>query len=517
VLVGVQARLIEIETVVGSGFSGLNILGLPTDITRDMRERVRSALESAGIPIPARRVVVNIGPSEYIKLSRTPLSQLDFAVAASIVHALFQEEEKKKPLVTYQHEILSGELSLEGKLKPVNNYLIFNCLHEYALEDTVICLPTLQTPEEKLDFERKKSFEFSHYCEDFLDIQDWLYKRQCMDKIIFSPPQQTPLLCAQNSADSLKITAEQKASLKETIKILMQNPQVCVGILVACAGQHNILLAGEPGIGKSFSIQQIPHLFLPISSLQKTSFQLINPAFEGWQRPLRTPHHSSTSASLVGGASLKPGEVTLAHGGILFLDELAEFSRNSLEALREPLDNKHVTISRSGGSVTYPADFQLCATTNPCACGYLFSRKKPCRCNPRESRKYLQKLSGPMLDRFCLQVWMQYQEEWEWDIFCQEMVRVVSEETLLDEFVEHFIEIQKEGEQKNKLTSHTHVKKISFFEAQSSHLSLRGKEKISQIVKTFQKVFPHLPLNPEYLDQVLTYRQLGSLFTSISL
>ncbi len=486
-LFGVDVHTVEIETVMGSGFSGLNILGLPSDATRDMRERVRSALESIGIPIPARRVVVNVSSVETIKLSRTSLVQLDFAVAACIIRALFDDNEDKTTLFQPEQEFLAGELSLSAELKPIANPLIYEAIGAAKNSKIAICLPY---NEEQFH----PSFEYYKNLKDWFDKRKY-YKNKVSEKVVLN---------TQVNIDNVNRVTEKKLNdAKSTIEILLKNPKICVSLLIAAAGGHNLLIAGEPGIGKSFSIKKLHNLLLPLKDKEKIEVRLIHGAADVNERPFRFPHHSCTAAALVGGSSLKPGEVTLAHHGVLFLDELAEFPRSSLEALREPLDSGCVTLSRANGNILYPAKFQLCATTNPCPCGYMFSRKKPCRCNPTESKKYLQKISGPLLDRFCLQIWIDSaKEEDKGDIFSNYINKIV-EKNKLNSFIEYFFKVQEEipgGEGKPE--------QIQI----ECDFSLRGKEKISKIAYTFSKVFPELKGDKKFLEDVFTYRVLMGLF-----
>lgn len=488
ILVGVDVHTIEVETVLGSGFSGLNILGLPTDATRDMRERVRSALESIGIPIPARRVVVNISSNEYIKLSRTYLAQLDFAVAACIIRAFFEDSEDKMALFQPEYEFLAGELSLSAELKPIANPLIYEAIASTSSLKTTICLSYNE--------------EYSHpHFEYYKNLKEWFEARKSY-KVPLNPEKK--ILLEDDKKQEVKVSEEKLSETKKTIEILFKNPKTCVALLVAAAGKHNLLIAGEPGIGKSYSLKKFPSLLLPLSEKEKIDVKLIHSNADLKEKPFRFPHHSTTAAALVGGASLKPGEVTLAHHGVLFLDELAEFPRSSLEALREPLDSGCVTLSRSNGNILYPAQFQLCATTNPCPCGYKFSRKKPCRCNPTERSKYLQKISGPLLDRFCMQVWLDSEEENNSsDIFCDYLEKVIHKNAL-GSFVLNFFKVQQE------ITSSYSRPERSKIEC---NFSLRGKEKISQIGYTFEKLFPPLGNHKKFSEDVLTYRRLDTLFS----
>lgn len=498
-LVGVDVHQIEIETVMGSGFSGLNILGLASDATRDMRERVRSALESIGIPIPARRVVVNIGPSDVIKLSRTGLCQLDFAVAACVIRALFEDTKEMKHFHTPEQEFLSGELSLSGELKSISNPLIYEAIlsAEEDKKEISICLPCGNKKENMSD-----SFEY------FENLKQWFEQRKNKSsqkkQQEYQDQEKNVHIDKESSREFLK---NQIQNACESVQTLLKNPHACVALLVAAAGGHHMLIAGEPGIGKSFSLKKMPHFLLPLSKREQIEVKLIHLEAEEEHRPFRAPHHSSTSAALVGGSSLRPGEVTLAHRGILFLDELAEFSRSTLEALREPLDSGNVTLSRTRGSVSYPAQFQLVATANPCPCGYLFSRSKPCRCNPNESRKYLQKISGPILDRFCLQIWLNpAKEKEEFDIFSQHLLEISSSPSDLAKFIAHFFEVQdqrRQGKRPDLAANNLSTE---------NHLSMRGQDKIYQIFKTFSALFPQLAQHELFPEHIMGYRVLSEMF-----
>lgn len=496
-LVGVDVQKIEIETVMGSGFSGLNILGLASDATRDMRERVRSALESIGIPIPARRVVVNIGPSDVIKLSRTGLCQLDFAVAACVIRALFEDTKEMKHFYAPEQEFLSGELSLSGELKSISNPLIYEAVLTTAANSKgiSICLPYANK-------ETNSPFEY------FRNLKEWFEHRKnhAANPHANQKEQQEKVseLAKKSSHEFMK---NQIQNACESVQSLLKNPHACVALLVAAAGGHHMLIAGEPGIGKSFSLKKMPHFLLPLSKREQIEVKLIHLEAEKDHRPFRAPHHSSTSAALVGGSSLRPGEVTLAHHGVLFLDELAEFPRSTLEALREPLDSGSVTLSRTRGSVSYPAQFQLVATANPCPCGYLFSRSKPCRCNPNESRKYLQKISGPILDRFCLQIWLNpAKEKEESDIFSQYLLEISSRPSDLAKFIAHFFEVQnqrRQGKRPDLAANNLSTE---------NHLSMRGQDKIHQIFNTFSALFPQLVQHERFSEHIMGYRVLSEMF-----
>lgn len=495
-LIGLDVVEVEIETVVGSGFSGLSILGLRSEIVRDMRERVRSALESIGIPIPAKRVVVNISPQEILKLSRTSLQELDFAVAASIVLALFADQGLSFPNI--DKEFFAGELTLTGRIKCIQNLLIYEKIaHLYESKKNI----SISCSSEIL---KKSSMNaFKHY----ETLSDWLSHRKyaCPDK------GKTKTKTMKNDSSD-EISHPYIENAVAAIKTLLKNPKTCVANLVAAAGWHHLIFIGEPGIGKSFSIQKIQKLLLPPNQKQQIEIQLIHSnALDSYVRPFRSPHHSSTTAALIGGQTLKPGEVTLAHHGVLFLDEIAEFSRQALEALREPLDSEKVELSKASGSMSYPAKFLLCATTNPCPCGYLLSHTIPCRCKPSDSKQYINKLSGPLLDRFCLQVVIENPNRPfhnKKDLFSEYLLSIRDNEQKLFAFVKNFLQVQMD-QMSNNEKSDFKKNKNNFNYDLHMQTSLRAQNKISRLINTFHKIFPELSDENNFTDHVLMYRNLS--------
>lgn len=507
ILVGVEVIDVEIETMLGNGFSGLNILGLSSEITRDMRERIRSALESVGLLIPARRVVVNIYPRDVIKISRIPLSQLDFAVAASIIYALFQKKEKQQLLYQPTKEYFAGELSLSGELKKIQNPLIYHSILSRDEGEITLCMPKENTYSD--NFSNFQNIEY------FSSLQNWLQIRKI--KVVKNKSESVKNINTINPKNNdelnLKVT-----EIEKLIIILMKNPKLCVSLLVAAFGGHHILVAGEPGVGKSFSLQKIPILLNPLTDKEKIEVKLIHSVSHDVQKPFRSPHHSATPAALIGGSSLKPGEVSLAHNGVLFLDELAEFSSSSLESLREPLDSGEVYLSRAGGSIRYPANFQLCATTNPCSCGFLFSKNKPCRCNQSDNRKYLQKISGPLLDRFCLQIWIEPNQDeslFTSDLFMNFMIEKIRKGNL-SEFIISYLNIkskQNEIEEMKKCKEELYlIRNILQKNNKFLTLSLRGQEKIVKLVYSFKIIFKDIQYNDEFIDSIFNYRTLDKMF-----
>lgn len=392
ILVGVELEIVEIEVAVGRSFSGLALIGLPQDAARDMRERVRAALESVQKELPARRITVSFSPPERIKLSRLSAGLLDFAVAVGVMRAI----DKKSEIPTLS-ELFLGELTLSGALRPLPSHLNHAVMQLATNNNCVLKTAPLNhdsSPEATHSFDSLKNW-LAFTREPIAASQNHQTKISEMNRI---HEQKTQL----NQAEFENNNTEQ---IEAVMQELAQNPGVAVAILASVAGRLPLLLAGSPGVGKSHAIKLIPSLLPPLISAEIAQLQLIYAEHprSPQGRPFRMPHHSTPAAALIGSAGLKPSEVTLSHRGVLFLDELAEFSRPTLEALREPLDEGRVHIARAAGTVSYPCDFLLVAATNPCPCGLFLSRLNPCRCRPSDLKRYQGKLSGPLLDRFVIQ------------------------------------------------------------------------------------------------------------------
>lgn len=435
VLVGMDVRLIEIETYLGRGFSGLTILGLPAEVARDMRERVRAVLESRGINLFSHRVVVSCGPVEDLRLARTPLAQLEFAVAAGVVRALDAKRTKKPHL---EREVYAGALGLDGQLRQHCSSLVYEglaILGEVAgsgVEPAQIHLPA----EGNAHLANARPFILHQ------DFSRWFEVRDV--------PASFPERHATRVVDA---PAEERwlARIESTLRQFRTRPVVALALSVAAAGRHNLLLCGAPGVGKTFAAHRLHALLPPLAHGDLLAFRLLHasePERLGNMavRPFRNPHHTSSAAALVGGADLRPGEASLAHGGVLCLDELAEFSRPALEALREPLDSGRIVLARAGGTVELPARFLLCATMNPCGCGHLLSRDKACRCPPASIRRYLGRVSGPLLDRFAIRLWVQPHEVDLANPCVDAMRSVLERKSEIAEFAARFVQCVRNAE-----------------------------------------------------------------------
>ncbi|OPX54311.1 magnesium chelatase family protein [Oceanospirillum multiglobuliferum] len=376
--VGIDAPEVRIEVHMSNGLPGLAIVGMPEMAVRESKDRVRSALINAGFEYPQRRITVNLAPADLPKEG----GRYDLAIALGVLAASGQIP--REALLDYE---CYGELSLSAELRPVTG--ILPAALACARAQRKMLVPALNANEAALP-EQNEVYSAQH----LLDVTAALHGHQAL-----------PLV--QLNATQLKSHRPPTLDLMD-VKGQFQARRA---LEIAAAGQHHLLLVGPPGTGKTLLSSRLGGILPPMTeqeALEVMALASISGRFDldHWgQRPFRSPHHTASGVALVGGGSRpKPGEISLAHNGILFLDELPEYDRRVLEVLREPLESGEIHISRATQQVHYPAQFQLVAAMNPCPCGYFGDNLRQCRCNPKQVRSYQSRLSGPLLDRIDLQV-----------------------------------------------------------------------------------------------------------------
>ncbi|MCU7920963.1 MAG: YifB family Mg chelatase-like AAA ATPase [Candidatus Thiodiazotropha sp. (ex Epidulcina cf. delphinae)] len=375
---GIQAPLVTVEVHLSNGLPGLSIVGLPELAVRESKDRVRGALINSQFEFPARRITINLAPADLPKEG----GRFDLPIALGILAA--SDQLAKPPLSLYE---FSGELALSGELRPVTGILPAALAARDAGRSLVL-------PEQNVAEAALVSGLDNHPAGHLLEVCSHL-----------------------NGIQALPLYENDNIPLPQTAHPDMADvhgqPQARRALEISAAGAHSLLYIGPPGTGKSMLAARLPSILPPMSETEALESAAIgsvanNKVFQPslWrQRPFRAPHHTASAVALVGGGSNpKPGEISLAHHGVLFLDELPEYDRHVLEVLREPLENGHITISRANRQADYPARFQLIAAMNPCPCGHLGDGSQRCNCTIEQITRYRNRISGPLLDRIDMHV-----------------------------------------------------------------------------------------------------------------
>jgi len=370
---GMRAIEVHVEVHLSAGLPRFAIVGLPETVVKESKDRVRSAILMSHFKFSGRRLTVNLAPADVPKEG----GRFDLAIAMGILLASHQ-----LPKTTENRYEFIGELALSGELRPISSCLPIAIAA--AASQRALILPQANAEEAAL-----VEGLMIYPAQTLLQVCQHITGQQLLP--VYQKPAETVTIRYPDLAD-VKGQAYAKYALE-----------------IAAAGGHSLLMTGTPGSGKSMLATRLPGILPPLQPDQAYETAVVGSMMQKldpkrWlQRPFRSPHHGASAVALVGGGNPpKPGEISLAHHGILFLDELPEFQRQALEMLREPMESGHIMISRAGHQMMFPANFQLIAAMNPCPCGYLGDKLVECRCNPSQISRYQSKLSGPLLDRIDL-------------------------------------------------------------------------------------------------------------------
>ncbi len=383
---GIEGHIVEIETKILRGLPYHVIVGLPSTIIKESKERVKAALKSSGVKFPEDRIIQNLFPANIKKEG----SQLDLPIAIGIFCCLSNIASDTLKSIAFL-----GELSLEGKIKPVQGILSqIDGLKQKGIKYMVIPFENINEAQFITDVIFYPYYDLQHLFEDLLKGE--LKAINVTNK--------------NNNHDYL----EEFAYDIDLSQVVGQNAAIRA-IEIAVAGFHNLLIIGPPGCGKSMLAERLITIMPPMTLEEKIEVTKIygiseNENFNGLihRRPFRAPHHTISRIGMVGGgATILPGEISKAHNGILYLDEIGEFKSDAIEAMREPLSSGHVNLTKGGRSLTYPSNFMMVATMNPCPCGHYLSKEDKCTCSHSEIKRYFGKLSWPILDRLDMTIYME--------------------------------------------------------------------------------------------------------------
>jgi magnesium chelatase family protein len=498
-LIGIDALKVGVEVDVANGLPAIVVVGLPDTAVQESKERVKTAIKNAGFTFPMRRIVVNLTPADLRKEGPS----FDLPISVGILVASEQVSSER-----LAETLFLGEVSLDGSLRPISGVLAIAAVAQ-KLGFKQLVVP-VQNQREAAVVKGLSVYGFQHLAE----VVKWLNQPNSV-----LPAQldgRTELERAEFTGFDLRDVKGQ-AHARRALEI-------------AAAGGHNLIFVGPPGSGKTMLARRLPGILprltfeeaLEITQIHSVAGLLKEKGALMTQRPFRSPHHSASGPSLVGGGSFpRPGEISLAHRGVLFLDELTEFKRDVLEFLRQPLEDGQVTISRTRQSVMFPAQFTLVASTNPCPCGFFGDRVQPCTCSPRIREQYWAKLSGPLMDRIDLQVQVHRLQPQE-----------VTQSSLGEESAPVRQRVQAARERARERFRDTKLQ--SNAEMQSAHLrqwcrldettqrllegaihklglSVRASDRILKVARTIADLAAEEPLQTHHVAEAIQYRTIDRM------